>query len=410
MPEFSYIARDHAGEKISGTVSAEGQREAMAVLASRAPFPINVQVDSAVVKHKRVRRVPAQLMATTYGQMADLLRSGVPLLRALKVLEKQTSHSGLTQVLGQIHRQVEDGATLAMAMNKFPRVFGEMATSMVRAGGEGGFLEEALSRVAEFTEAQEDLKKRTVGAVTYPAVLAVVGVIVVTVLIVFFVPKFASLFERLREQGQLPIVTEGLLWISGLLGHWRLDAWTGVRLLMLAAAAGAAWYVRRWLITEDGTVWWHRVKIRLPVIGPIFLSLAVARFCRVLGTLLRNGVSILRALEISSTATANRVLTAAIQKATENISAGQPLAGPLASSGQFPVTVVEMIAVAEQSNTLENVLLDVADSLERRTWRRLDLAVRLIEPILLVILASVVLIVVIALLLPVLRMSTTIGS
>ncbi len=409
MPDFSYIARDNAGEKVAGTLSADGQREAMAVLASRALFPIEVQVDSSSVRQQRVRRVPAQLMATTYGQMADLLRSGVPLLRLLELLQKQASHTGLSYVLGQIHRQVEDGATLGVAMNRFPRVFGEMAVSMVRAGGEGGFLDEALSRVAEFTEAQEDLKKRTVGAMIYPAVLAVVGVVVVTVLIVFFVPKFAGLFDRLRAQGNLPVVTEGLLWISNLFRDWQLNTWTGIRLVMIAALIVAGWYGHRWFNTEAGTGWWHRLKIRMPIVGPIFLSLAVARFCRVLGTLLRNGVAILRALDIASAATANRVLAGAIQEATENISAGESLAGPLGSSGQFPPTVVEMIAVAEQSNNLENVLLDIADSLERRTWRRLDLAVRLIEPILLLVLASVVLVVVVALLLPVLRMSTTIG-
>jgi general secretion pathway protein F/type IV pilus assembly protein PilC len=142
--------------------------------------------------------------------------------------------------------------------------------------------------------------------------------------------------------------------------------------------------------------------------GPIFLELAVARFCRVLGTLLRNGVPILRSLDISADATANRVLGAAIRRATENISAGQPLANPLRDCGHFPEAVVEMIAVAEQANNLENVLLDVATSMETRTWRKLELAVRLLEPIMLLILAAVVLMVVIALLLPMIRMSATI--
>ena len=399
MPEFSYIARDSAGQKISGTISAVGRREVLAVLAGRTLFPIEVRADSPVVEDRRIRRVPAQLLATTYGQLADLLQSGVPLLRALEVLQKQSSHSRLTHVLGQIHHQVEEGATLGEAMARFQQVFGEMVVSMIRAGGEGGFLEEALSRVAQFTEAQEDLKKRTIGAVTYPAFLAVVGCIVVVVLVVFFVPKFADLFTRLRARGELPILTDCLLWTSGQLRLWGIP--------LLAAAVAAGWYAKLRLATAAGRLWWDRARLRLPLAGPIFLSLAVARFCRVLGTLLRNGVPILRALEISSGATANRVLAAAIQEATENISAGQPLAEPLAASGQFPPMVIEMIAVAEQANNLETVLVDIADSVERRTWRRLDLAVRLIEPILLLILATVVLVVVVALLLPVLRMGST---
>jgi general secretion pathway protein F len=400
MPEFTYTARDATGEKVSGTISADGQREAMLVLAGRSLFPLEIQADSPVIEDRRVRRLPAQLMATTYGQLADLLQSGVPLLRALQVLQQQASHRGLAHVLQKIHRHVEDGATLAEAMRQFPRVFGEMAVSMIRAGGEGGFLEEALSRVAEFTEAQEDLKKRTIGATIYPVILSIFGLIIVTVLLIFFVPKFEELFDNLRERNELPFLTDWLLWTSNKLQHWGI--W------LLAAAVGAGLYARRWFGTEAGKLYWDRTKIRLPVAGPIFLNLAVARFCRVLGTLLRNGVPILRSLEIASAAAANRVLAAAIRDATENISAGESLAKPLAESGQFPPTVIEMIAVAEQSNNLENVLLDIADGLERRTWRRLDLGVRLIEPLLLAILASIVLVVVIALLLPVLRMSATI--
>ncbi len=399
MPEFSYVARNNGGEKVSGSISADGRREALAALSGQALFPIEVTADSPVVEDHRVRRVPAQLLANTYGQMADLLRSGVPLLRSLEVLQKQTSHAGLTHVLGQMHRQIEDGATMAEAMARFERIFGEMTVSMIRAGGEGGFLEEAFMRVAEFTEAQEDLKKRTIGALVYPVFLAVVGVVVVTVLIVFFVPRFESLFDRLKERGELPAVTIGLLWLSDKMWRW---GW-----LVVLAAIGGGWYARTWLATDSGRYWWDRVRLKMPLVGPIFLGLAVARFCRVLGTLLRNGVPILRSLESSSEATGNRVLAEAIQKASENISAGQPLAKPLGVSGKFPPLVVEMIAVAEQSNTLEKVLLEIADALERRTWRRLDLALRLIEPMLLLILAGAVLVVVIALLLPVLRMGTT---
>jgi general secretion pathway protein F/type IV pilus assembly protein PilC len=150
------------------------------------------------------------------------------------------------------------------------------------------------------------------------------------------------------------------------------------------------------------------IKIKIPVLGAIFLSLAVARFCRVLGTMLSNGVPILRSLDISKDATGNRVLTDAIAKASENISSGQSLAAPLASSGYFPRVVVEMIAVAEESNTLDRVLVEIADGLEKRTFRRLDLAVRLIEPLMLLVMAVVVLLVVIALLLPIIKMGNAI--
>ena len=405
MPEFNYVARDSSGEKVTGVLTASTRREALSSLAGRALFPVEVRGETGAVEARRVRRVPAQLLATTYGQLADLLRSGVPLLRSLDVLRRQTSHAGLKEVLGQVHRQVEEGATLAQAMARYQRAFGEMAVNMVRAGGEGGFLEEALTRVAEFTEAQQDLKSRTVGAVTYPCVLAVFGTVVVLVLIIFFVPSFEGMFNDLRERGELPIFTDWLMWISNL--PRRADFWIPWGLLMVVGAVGGGGFAWQALRTEQGRYWRDQLKLRLPLAGKIFRNLAVARFCRVLGTLLHNGVPILRSLEISSGATGNRVLAAAIQKATENISAGESLAGPLGACVHFPVDVVEMISVAEESNTLETVLLQIADSLERRTWRRLDLAVRLLEPLMLMLLAGVVLVLVIALLLPIIKMSTT---
>ena len=405
MPDFNYVARDSNGEKVTGVLTASTRREALSSLAGKSLFPVEVRGEEAAVEARRVRRVPAQLLATTYGQMADLLRSGVPLLRSLDVLRRQTSHAGLKDVLGEVHRQVEEGATLAQAMARYQRVFGEMAVSMVRAGGEGGFLEEALTRVAEFTEAQQDLKSRTVGAITYPCVLAVFGTVVVLVLLIFFVPQFDDLFNDLRERGELPVFTDWLMWISGL--WWRVDFWIPWGALIVVGAVGGGGFVWQSLRTEQGRYWRDHLKLRLPLAGKIFRNLAVARFCRVLGTMLHNGVPILRSLEISSGAAGNRVLAGAIHDATENISAGEALAAPLGACVHFPVDVVEMISVAEESNTLETVLLQIADSLERRTWRQLDLAVRLLEPILLMMLAGVVLILVIALLLPIIKMSTT---
>jgi len=400
MPEFTYTARSAAGERVTGTIDAANRREALATLAGRDLFPLEVggraSADSAV----RIGRIPAQLMANTMSQLADLLGAGVPLLRALEVLRRQTSHTALREVLSQVHHQVQDGATLAEAMGRYKRVFGEMAVSMVRAGGEGGFLEEALARVAEFTETQEDIKNRTVGAIAYPCFLAFVGTAVVTVLLVFFVPKFETIFENMRQRGQLPAITEWLLATSNL--AWIAGPW-----ILLAAVAGG-WLLRRWLQTDRGRMLQDLAKLQLPLVGKIFGNLAVARFCRVLGTLLHNGVPILRSLEISSDAAGNRVLGAAIRHASETISAGKTLSGPLAACGRFPPAVVEMISVAEESNTLEKVLLDIADSLERRTWRQLDLAVKLLEPIMLLMLASVVLLLVIALLLPMFKMATSV--
>jgi type II secretory pathway component PulF len=401
MPDFQYIARDTAGVKTTGVIQAPGRREATAALVAKSLFPVEVGENVKAIEPKKVRRVSGQLLSTTFAQMADLLKSGVPLLKALEVIQKQTSHAGLNQILSEVHHHVEEGSTLAEALARYPRIFNDMAVSMIRAGGEGGFLEEALTRVAQFTEASEDMKKRTVGAIVYPAFISAVGITVVTVLIVFFVPQFKDLFAQLRKRGELPAVTDWLLWLSDTI---RMHGWW-----ILLVTVGGGWFSRRWLLSSEGGLWRDKIKLKLPLVGPIIQSLAVARFCRVLGTLLKNGVPIIRSLDISRNATGNRVLGEAIGEATENISAGQSLAEPLRESGRFPPAVVEMIAVAEQANNLETVLLDVADSLEKTTWRKLDLAVRLIEPILLLLLAGAVLVVVIALLLPMIKMSQTIN-
>jgi general secretion pathway protein F/type IV pilus assembly protein PilC len=339
-------------------------------------------------------------MAVFYSQLAALLRSGVPMLRGLTVLGKQSTNKTLTNVLEDVRGRVEEGESLGAAMARFPKVFSEMAVNMVKAGAEGGFLEDALERVATFTEQQEDLKGRTLGALAYPAFLASVGTVVLTVLMVFFVPKFEPLFANLRRKGQLPAMTEWLLAFSRMLqAYW----WVGLLVIVVGLFA-----LVRYISTERGRRNFDLVKIKLPMIGKIFLNLAVARFCRVFGTLLVNGVPILRSLEISRESAGNVILTEAIAKASENITAGERLAVPLGASGHFPPTVVEMVSIAEESNTLDHVLVQIADGLEKRTFRQLDLFVKLLEPVMLLGLAAVVMFVVLALMVPVLNSANSI--
>ncbi len=267
---------------------------------------------------------------------------------------------------------------------------------MSRAGAEGGFLEEALDRVAKFTEQQSELRGRTVGALIYPAVLATIGSIVVAVLLIFFVPSFGELFQQLRDMGELPAITDWLLSVSGFLRSY------GIFFVIVAAILYTV--IRVQLNTEKGRRLWDGIKIKLPLFGPIFLNLAVARFCRVLGTLLKNGVSILKGLDISRDASGNKVLSEAIQNASENITSGETLSVPLAKSGHFPKNVTEMISVAEESNTLDQVLVNISDGLEKQTIRRLDLMVKLVEPLMLLVMAGIILVVVVALLLPIMKM------
>ena len=402
MPEFTYTARDQSGQQVAGSISAPSHNDALGLLNERSLFPLNVaEQQSGRSSFALKKRISSELLSTTLAQLADLLNSGVPLLRSLDVLASQASHPRLESVLADVRGRVAEGATLDEALGKHVDVFGELTVSMVRAGGEGGFLEDVLERTAEFIEHQQELKSRVVGAATYPIILASVGTIAVAVLIVFFVPQFEPLFAKLEARGELPLLTTALLWTSHTAGQYGI-------FVVALLAGGAVWAIQQ-AKTESGRRLIDRLKLKIPMAGDIYLSLAVSRFCRVLGTLLRNGVPILQSLDISSDSTGNIILAGAIREAGENISAGESLAVPLSQSGLFPRTVVEMIRVAEESNNLENVLIKIADGIERRTERRLDLMVRLLEPLMLLGMAVVILIVVIALLLPVLQMSTAIN-
>jgi type II secretory pathway component PulF len=403
MPTFAYTARDMTGKQITGTIEANGEREVTAILSERSLFPVSVKdlpTGGGISRlGGRRKKVKGQTMAVFYGQMAALLRAGVPMIRSLTVLSDQTSDPVLKKVISEIRSRVEDGEPIGNAMARFPGVFSEMGTNMVRAGTEGGFLEDALERVGAFTELQEDLKGRTVSALAYPVFLFTVGTIVVSVLLVFFVPKFDMLFDRLRAKGQMPWATEWLLSFSNFLQDYGI--------FLLLALVVALFVARMKLQTDAGKDFADRAKLKIPVLGGILMNLAVARFCRVLGTLLGNGVPILKSLEISGTATGNRLLAGSIADASENIRSGESLATPLRASGHFPPSVVEMISVGEESNSLDSVLPDIADTLEKVTFRRLDLFVRLLEPMMLLVMAVLVLGVVLALLVPVLKSSTT---
>jgi general secretion pathway protein F len=395
MPDFQYKARELSGREVSGVLTAGSEQEAINNLATKALFPITIGLakTEATKKRQAGKRVSATLLATFFAQLGDLLHSGVPLLRSLEILERQTAKPALAMVLQRVREDVADGTRLSEALRSHPRIFGELAISMVRAGEEGGFLEDVLRRIAQFTEQQEDLKGRVVGALAYPAFLMMAGSVVVVCMIVFMVPQFAPIFERLEEKGELPLATQILMAASVTIQKYWF--W------LLFPIVAAIWWFRTFTASESGRVILDRMRLNIPGAGPIFRSLAISRFCRILGTLLKNGVPILPSLRIAKDATGNRILSTAIAAAADNISAGKSLAKPLSSSGQFPVEVVEMISVGEEANNLEQVLLDIADSMERRTYRRLELFVRLLEPLLLLIMAVVVMFLVIALLMPV---------
>lgn len=401
MPDFDYTARELSGKQVAGTLTAGSEKDALAVLQSQNLFPMQIGMSEAARKQvvKGSRRVPGKYLTVFYNQLADLLRSGVPLIRSLQLLEDQTSHPALRFVIQDVREQVAEGTRLNESMRRHPKAFNSLTVSMVRAGEEGGFLEDVLARVAAFNDHQEELKGKVTGALVYPLFLMGAGTGIISVLLVWFVPKFTQIFGRMKEQGKLPWATTALMNFSDWLQNW----WYIIIPAIVGLVVWLIYYINDSKEAQDQL---DAVKLKTPGLGGIVQNLAVARFCRMLGTLLGNGVPILQSLKIAKDASGNAVLSAAIGNAAENVSGGKSLAVPLRACGQFSRDIVEMIAIGEEANNLEHVLISIADSLEKTTGRKIDVIVRMLEPLLLLVMAAVVTFVIAALLLPILNMSS----
>ncbi|MCG8408756.1 MAG: type II secretion system F family protein [Phycisphaerales bacterium] len=393
MPSFTYTARNTEGNTVTGVVAADSQQHVLRTLDEQALFPIEIREGG---KASRVgggkKKVRSTVVSVFYSQFSDLLRAGVPALRSLDVLFKQTHNPILKETLKEVREELASGQTLADAMAKHPNAFNPLHVAMIRAGEKGGFLEDVLARIAIFTERQNELRSKVIGSLLYPAVLMVVGTAIVIFLLVVVVPKVQHFLT-----GELPVLTQFVFAACDFLKARGL------------LAGGIAAVVLMLLVplfrSESGRVFLDRFQMKVPMLGNILRLMAICRFCRILGTLLHNGVPILQSLKIARDSAGNRMLAELIEEATESVRKGASLSSPLGKSDLFPLDIVDMIAVGEESNNLENVLVTIADSYEARTSRKIDLAVRLLEPLLLVGMASIVAIIAIALLLPILTMS-----
>jgi type II secretory pathway component PulF len=398
MPTYTYEARSVDGKTVSGVLTAENQQAALRALDERALFPVQVveggQAGKALLPgHKRKLRI--RVVATFYSQFADLLRAGVPVLRALDVLARQKSHPLLTEVLNEVHDDVAAGESLADAMVKHPNAFTELHVAMVRAGERGGFLEDVLTRISQFAERQDELRNKLLGSLIYPCILLAAGIGAVSFLMSFVVPKIRPVLERGTG---LPLPTQMLFGFCDFMSMYGI--WLGVGALIAIIVASG--YAR----TPGGRRFFDAVWMRFPMVGRVVTMVAVCRFCRILGTLLQNGVPILQSLRVSRESAGNSLLAEAIESATDNVTKGETVATPLGSSGLFPLDIVDMIAVAEESNTLDTVLVQIADANEARTARQIDIGMRLLEPLLLLVMAVVVLFIALALLVPILTSSS----
>jgi general secretion pathway protein F/type IV pilus assembly protein PilC len=396
MPTFDYIARTLSGERVTGELEAGSEAAALRQLDDQRLMPVRLGLRAGPVKREVSRRLGSGELAVLFDEMSDLLRAGVPLLRALETLGRAGANPRLGAVLRELRDEVADGKTLADAMAGRGGAFGELQVALVRAGERGGFLEDVLHRLADYLERRDALQRSVLAALTYPMAILAVGVGAIGLCLVWLVPKFKPLFE-----GQVLPLPSALLFAASdlLVARWPVGLAAGV-----AAGTGA---LILWK-SEVGRRLWARVELRVPVLGRVLLMIALTRWCRVLGTLLASGVPILQALAVGRDAAGVDALARAVDDAAQSVRQGQGLSGPLRQSGVVPAQFLEMIAVAEESNQLEKVLLKIADTVEHRTRQQVDQAVKLIEPLILVLLAGGILFVALGILYPIFTMARTI--
>ena len=390
--QFHYVAKDAAGKVIRGELGAESRAEALRSLVGKSLVPTKVVAAGAQAKNKRIK---SRDLSNCYTNLADLLEAGVPLVRALDLLADRGQQSGLPTVLRDLKIRVANGESISRAFSHHQKVFSSFAVNILRAGEEGGFLEESLRSLSHFTERSEDLRNRIAGAIAYPAFLVVMGSLQLIAMLVFFVPRFEVIFERLEKRGELPLPTVVLLRGSDLVQDHALMVVGGVVMIALA--------ILSWLKTDSGKTQLDQLQLRIWGVGAIVRQYATSRFCRVLGTMLQNGVPILPSLEVSRHVTGNRMMSQAIRDASDSIASGQSLANPLQRSGQFSDELIELVRVGESTNRLDKILQNTADTLERQANRTLDLYIRMLEPVLLLVMAVAILFLLLALLLPILQ-------
>jgi len=397
MPVFEYRAMDRSGKETSGTLTAEGRTAVIDQIAARGLYAAFVEErrdvrDAAESVRFRSGRVSQSSVEAFTRQLANLLAAGVPLSRALQLIIREASQPAARGQWTAIHDDVVGGSTLAGAMSKWPRSFPAVYVAMVRAGETGGFLEVVLEQIADFRSREQELKGKVKAALVYPVVLAVLATFVLTFLLTYFIPRFSAIFAEFG--GALPWLTRVIVAASNLVIRYGLVIVAAITLLVLG--------FRRLLASDSGRRSVERVVLGVPGLGRVVAHFALVRFCRMLGTLLGGGVSLIPALRVAREAIGNQSLADTVTNAVKDVQHGASLARSLSASRQlFPAAVVEMVAVAEESGRLDKELLRLAAAYEAELDRRLRMLVALVEPALLFIMAGIVGMVVIGMLLPV---------
>jgi type IV pilus assembly protein PilC len=427
MPKYNYVAMDAHGKETKGTLEVTSQNEAIARVKEMNLFPTKiVEVDKpkekGAAKKAPVKagakpgkkgqininikipglsgKVKSKVLTTFTRQLATLVDAGLPLLRGLRVLEKQERNATLKGIIAELALSIEGGSTFSEGLAQHPKVFDRLFVNMVKAGELGGVLEVVLTRLSEFMEKAQKIKGKVVAAMFYPMAVLVVAVAILMILMVKVIPSFRTVFEGMNME--LPGFTKLVLGIS--------EAVKNQFLTVLGSMAGAFILFKLVTKTKLGRYFWDKIKLKIPAVGPVISKVAIARFTRTLGTLVSSGVPILQALTIVKETAGNVIIANAVNAVHESVKEGETITAPLEASGVFPPMVISMVDVGEQTGALPEMLLKIADNYDDEVDNAVAAMTSLLEPIMIVFLAVVVGSIVIAMFMPLISMMNNMGD
>ena len=427
MPKFSYVAMDSRGKETKGTLDVNSQSEAIGRLKEMNLFPTKVveadkgKKDKPEAKGKAAPgakggkkgglnanisikipglsgRVKSKVLTTFTRQLATLVDAGLPLLRGLRVLEKQERNVTLKEIIGKLALSIEGGSTFSEGLAQHPKVFNKLYVNMVKAGELGGVLEVVLARLADFMEKAQKIKGKVVAAMFYPSAVITVAICILTILMVWVVPKFKDMLPGEK----LPGFTRFVLGISDAIAHHFVVSFCVIVVLVIAFL----FTIR----TRPGRRVWDRFKLNMPVLGPVINKVAISRFTRTLGTLVSSGVPILQALTIVKETSGNVIIGSAVGAVHESVKEGETITAPLEASNVFPPMVISMVDVGEQTGALPEMLMKIADNYDDEVDNAVSAMTSLLEPVMIVFLAVIVGSIVIALFLPLIKLMEQVGE
>ena len=397
MPRFSYKAIARDGKPLDGVIEADALELASRQLRAQGLTLLKLEAGGAATVQSRAEGKPPgrQDILSMTSELAVLLRAGLPLDRSLKVLIDMASLPQMHQLLSELLKSVKGGKPLSQAMQPYEKLFGNFYISMVRSGEASGQLSAVLDRLVEYLENAKTNRDSVVSALIYPAILLVVSVLSVVIMLGFVVPQFETLFEDMGEA--LPLLTRMVVSAANFIAEW------GWLMLLLVVALG--YYLRRWAVSAEGQASLHRRLLKLPLAGGIVFEFEVSKFARTVGTLLENGVSLLKAISIAIDTVDNTVIKDALQVLPPAVKAGKRMSVALADTGLFTPMVIQMIRVGEESGSLGQMLLELAKVFDGHVQSGVKRGLALLEPVLILGMGFLIAVIIISILMGILSVN-----